>query len=198
MSDRWGVAAAFVALCAGVGLAVWAEARASEPKAACCGTQVTIKFARPNHIQFGVSCVYRASGALPDPRCTPGALNPAVTQKTIGQTICKAGWTTTIRLPLYEGLRLKKQALALYGQTDYHSVEADHLVSLELGGAPTSLKNVWPEPHHVLVPTTAGGADEGSIVKDGVENHLNALVCKGRLSLARARRIIRTDWRTAP
>ena len=35
----------------------------------------------------------------PDPRCTPGALNPAVTQANIRQTICQDGWTDTIRPP---------------------------------------------------------------------------------------------------
>jgi hypothetical protein len=38
-------------------------------------------------------------GALPDPTKTPGALNPAVTQATIGSIICVRGWTRTIRPP---------------------------------------------------------------------------------------------------
>ena len=33
---------------------------------------------------------------LPDPRLTPGALNPGVTQESIGDTICVAGWTRTV------------------------------------------------------------------------------------------------------
>jgi hypothetical protein len=36
---------------------------------------------------------------LPDPACTPGALNPDVTQASIGSTICVSGWTATIRPP---------------------------------------------------------------------------------------------------
>src|SRR5437870_4650432 len=43
----------------------------------------------------------RAIGAglyeRPDPRCTPGAVNPAVTQASIGSTICRGGWTSTVR-----------------------------------------------------------------------------------------------------
>src|SRR5947209_6316443 len=35
----------------------------------------------------------------PDPRCTPGALNPRVTQATIRRTICMRGWTSTVRPP---------------------------------------------------------------------------------------------------
>ena len=45
------------------------------------------------------TCHALGSGAYsrPDPRCTPGALNPAVTQGDISTTICKSGWTQTVR-----------------------------------------------------------------------------------------------------
>src|SRR5579871_5396607 len=49
------------------------------------------------------TCTYRHAangGWLPDPSCTPGALNPDVTQATIASTICKTGWTATVRPPL--------------------------------------------------------------------------------------------------
>ena len=41
------------------------------------------------------SCHAKGSGPYsePDPKCTPGALNPAVTQATIDRTICMGGWT---------------------------------------------------------------------------------------------------------
>jgi hypothetical protein len=35
----------------------------------------------------------------PDKFMTPGATNPKVTQANIKRTICKAGWTKTIRPP---------------------------------------------------------------------------------------------------
>src|SRR5690242_12252575 len=41
----------------------------------------------------------RANLPLPDPTCTPGATYSAVTQSTIGSTICVSGWTSTIRPP---------------------------------------------------------------------------------------------------
>ena len=45
------------------------------------------------------SCHAIGSGlySRPDPRCTPGTLNPQVTQATIGRTICRSGWTSTVR-----------------------------------------------------------------------------------------------------
>ncbi len=66
----------------------------------------------------------------------------------------------------------------------------DHLVSLELGGSPTSARNLWPEPHHV----TVGGRDVGSYAKDGFETHLKSLVCAGTMTLARARYEIAVNW----
>ena len=40
-----------------------------------------------------------AHGIVADPRRTPGVLNPDVTQANIRSTICKHGWTSTIRPP---------------------------------------------------------------------------------------------------
>ena len=39
-------------------------------------------------------CSYRDRGQLPDPRCTPGSIDPHVTQADIRSTICKKGWTS--------------------------------------------------------------------------------------------------------
>jgi hypothetical protein len=67
----------------------------------------------------------------PDPHCTPGATNPAVTPNTIGQTICKSGWTKTIRPPASYANRLKQQQITAYGYTDANpkSYEEDHFLS---------------------------------------------------------------------
>lgn len=117
---------------------------------------------------------------------TPGVVNPAVTQATIAVTICVPGWTATIRPPSSFTTALKKQQLAashLKGTTkDY---EEDHFISLELGGHPTSAKNLWPEPYR---PTP------GARQKDRVENFLHDAVCHGDLTLTRAQDLIKNDW----
>lgn len=41
----------------------------------------------------------RAYLPLPDPRCQPGTRNPAVTQATIGTTICRPGFIAKVRPP---------------------------------------------------------------------------------------------------
>jgi hypothetical protein len=126
-------------------------------------------------------------GPLPDASCTPGATNPQVTQANIKSTICKSGWTATIRPPVSVTDKLKRQGIGAYGYTDKSmgSYEEDHLISLELGGAPDDPKNLWPEP----------GASPNP--KDKVENDLNSAVCGGRVKLADAQHAIATDWTTA-
>ena len=124
-----------------------------------------------------------ARGPLPDAACTPGSLNPAVTQATIHQTICVSGYTASIRPPVSESNRLKRLAAVAYGVTDSLSnYEGDHLIALELGGAPDDIANFWDEPHAT------------SFAKDQLENHLRSDVCAGRAPLAQAQHAIAADW----
>ena len=131
------------------------------------------------------SCHARGSGAFsePDSNCTPGALNPAVTQRTIHQTICVSGWTDTVRPPESITEQEKTASMAAYGDDGAMSAyEYDHLVPLELGGATNDARNLWPEPGGVPNP------------KDSVENSLRSRVCGGEMSLAQAQHIIAADW----
>ena len=130
---------------------------------------------------------------LPDPNCTPGVLNPDVTQDTIDSTICVSGWTATVRPPSSYTTALKKQQIVEYGYSDTNlsDYEEDHFIPLELGGAPRDPQNLWPEPHYV---TNGSGT---SYTKDGVENKLKTAVCNGTVQLADAQNAIATDWTTA-
>lgn len=125
-------------------------------------------------------------GDLPDPVCTPGATNPEVTQSNISRTICVSGYTAKIRPPVSYTNKLKRQQMQAYGFTDnIRQHEEDHLISLELGGAPKDAKNLWPEP------------DASPNPKDKIENMLHAAVCAGRISLQAAQVRIATNWTTA-
>jgi hypothetical protein len=131
------------------------------------------------------SCRARGTGlfSLPDPRCTPGSLNPAVTQATVSSTICRSGYTRTIRPPESVTGAEKRASLAAYGDSGpLRAFEYDHLVSLELGGAANDPRNLWPEPGATPNP------------KDGLENRLHAMVCSGRITLAAAQRQIAGNW----
>src|SRR5258707_14565043 len=112
-------------------------------------------------------CHARDSGKLPDPACTPGSLDPGVTQATIHLTICVRGWTATIRPPSSETTPLKHDiAYPAYSIPPGTVSELDHLVPLDLGGS-NDVTNLWPE---------AGPVPNA---KDPVENDLRADVCAG-------------------
>lgn len=116
--------------------------------------------------------VVRASWAL-----TPGVLNPAVTPATLRATICRHGWTKTIRPPVGYTNDLKLRQLLRYGLHGPPSAfQEDHLISLELGGHPSDPRNLWPEPY-----------PRASAV-DRIENDLRRQVCSGSLTLAEAQR----------
>ena len=140
------------------------------------------------------SCRARGSGLYerPDPRCTPGALNAAVTQASIGTTICRAGWTAAVRPPESITYQEKRASMAAYGVRRASSrYEYDHFVPLELGGAVNDSRNLWPEPDY------AGREGFYANPKDRLENALHRMVCDGSLSLARAQSLIAGDWVSA-
>jgi hypothetical protein len=131
----------------------------------------------------------RAQSSLPEASRTPGAINPVVTQKTIGETICVRGLTHMVRPPVGYTEELKRQQIAAFGYHDRRlsHYEEDHLIPLGLGGAPSDPRNLWPEPR---TPPDGWGADR----KDELELALNQLVCSGRLALPEAQRAIATNW----
>ncbi|MDH6128087.1 hypothetical protein [Kitasatospora sp. GP82] len=130
---------------------------------------------------------------LPDSACTPGATNPDVTQDTIGSTICVSGWTGTVRPPTSYTNALKVRQIAAYGYSDTYTgdYEEDHLIPLELGGAPKDPNNLWPEPRYDT------GVGVTAYSKDSVENKLKTAVCNGSVPLVDAQNAIATDWTTA-
>lgn len=124
---------------------------------------------------------------LPDHGCTPGATDPRVTQDNLFETICKKGYTATVRPPVSYTNKLKIDQIESYGYTDTNlqDYEEDHLISLELGGAPSDSANLWPE---------YGGSPNA---KDKIENLCNQKVCDGLITLHDAQVQIASDWRTA-
>jgi hypothetical protein len=140
-----------------------------------------------------VGLVVLAGGVvLPDRRLTPGAIYPRVSQSDIHSTICVSGYTATERPASSYTTSLKVRQLAagyaFHGDQRTADYEEDHLISLELGGSPTSPKNLWPEPY---------AAHEGARVKDRIENKLHELVCDGALALRAAQHAIATNWWSA-
>ena len=131
----------------------------------------------------------------PDSAQTPGTPNPDITQGNIAVNICNSGWSTSsIRPSTSVTSRIKTQTMKAYGfadsPTDY---ELDHLISLQNGGCPDCVKNLWPEAYgDVDHPMTqvqraswnrdnpgSTGVLPGALEKDTVENHVHDEICFG-------------------
>ena len=111
-----------------------------------------------------------AGQSMPDNHCSPGSTNAAVTQDTIHETICKAGWTATVRPPVAVTDAIKAQSARAYGIAAGTVGELDHKVALELGGDPgnaADVANLWFEPGPIPNP------------KDTVARVLNHATCAG-------------------
>lgn len=118
-----------------------------------------------------------------DRRCTPGALNPNVTQATIGTTICIKGWTATVRPPAAYTNALKLKQMVQYGEVGALSLyKEDHIVPLEAGGNPTDPRNLFPQPN---VPAHLKDLDENAAQRD---------ICTGRITLKQGQDQILAKW----
>jgi hypothetical protein len=196
---RWLVSALTVTLVGACG--VPSAPTAAAPSSAALATPVPVAMSASPAGTAGATTssaapATRAVGRLPgepDPALTPGAINPAVTQATIGSTICRSGWTATVRPPSSYTNALKVQQIAQYGYADASTAayEEDHLIPLELGGAPRDPRNLWPEPY---TASLTGGRSVGARVKDAYETALKHEVCVGTISLASARVRIGIHW----
>jgi hypothetical protein len=126
---------------------------------------------------LGAAIVSAGVTALILPTHTLGARYYKVKQATISSTVCVKGWTKSIRPPASYTTALKKQQLVEWGYADQNPshYEEDHLISLELGGAPYSKKNLWPEPWSQARKS------------DPRENAWHKALCTGNLTLKQAR-----------
>jgi hypothetical protein len=129
----------------------------------------------------------------PDSSQTPGAPNPDISQENIADNICKNGWlTSSVRPPTSVTNRIKTQTIKAYGFTDSRNdYELDHLISLQNGGCPDCVENLWPEAYgdvnHYMTQIQRAdwnrnnpGSTEvlpGSLEKDEVENHVHDEIC---------------------
>jgi len=135
----------------------------------------------------------RSTIGLPNSALTPGAINPNATPDGLATTVCKRGWATSVRPPSAYTGALKLVQIVEYGYADRNPshYQEDHLVPLELGGAPRDKRNLWPEPNAAVLPD---GTAIGSKQKDALEDALHAKVCDGELALDDAQRMMAGDW----
>ncbi len=126
---------------------------------------------------------------------TPGKEDPSVSQDNIAENICKKGWSTaSVRPPVSVTNKIKQQTMQAYGFTDApNHYELDHLISLQNGGCPDCVENLWPEAYgdkdHPMTQNERAkwnrenpGSTEvlsGALEKDLVENHIHDEICFG-------------------
>lgn len=140
------------------------------------------------------SCSLRMSHGypLPDPACTPGAINPTVTIDVLRdpayRTSCTrdSGTTARQKAGTYDWYNIEHPT---NNTGPNQTCELDHLVSLELGGADT-LDNIWPQ----CGPPGVALRQRYFKQKDLVENYLAAQVKAGTIDLGDAQRGIASDW----
>ena len=129
---------------------------------------------------------------IPDPSCTPGAVNPTLTLEVMKEPNFRTGCVRDQdtqpqdKAKTYHWYGLAKPA---NNPGENQICELDHLISLELGGA-DSLDNIWPQcgPSHVALEQRFFKR------KDTVENFLAKQVRDGKISLPDAQKGIATDW----
>ena len=154
---------------------------------------VATKRPQPVPVASGVEVGIRT--ALEDPKDGPCvqskdrciALNPDVTQASIGQTICVAGYTKSVRPASSYTNGVKSRLMGDAGldpalKGDY---ELDHIVPLALGGHPRKLSNLMLQPWD---------GPQGAHMKDILEARLLHLVCSGDVTLTDAQICIAADW----
>jgi hypothetical protein len=140
------------------------------------------------------SCQTRISNGypIPDPRCTPGAINPSVSAEMLQMK----GWSTSCVRNCWTSEVEKHITYRWYGvhmpsidSQDSQVCELDHLIPLELGGS-DALANIWPQ----CGPDSVTLNRRYFKTKDRVERYLTAEVRSGRTRLEVAQREIAEDW----
>ena len=154
----------------------------------------------------GQHCHLRGTApeVLPDPACTPGGYDPAITAATIATTLCVPkpggrGSTAYVQSPAWVAARPPSsqttkaeltQIDPAYGLPLNYPGEVDHLVNRGLGGS-NDLSNLWLEPGKIPNP------------KDAVEDKLHDWMCAATTAAERfgrlraAQQAIAADWLTA-
>src|SRR5258707_15688107 len=90
-----------LAIKSAVALAMIASLGMSRAPQSTAGTALK-RIHDPGRVTYSIhirSCRAQDHGKLPDRSCTPGSIDPAVTQRNIHSTICRAGWTAKVRPP---------------------------------------------------------------------------------------------------
>lgn len=160
------------------------------PGGVVCETQYFADWQEPS--AHSCSIMTRHGYPVPDPRCTPGGVNPSVSLDVLDDS----SWRTRIVRNCASSEAQKHITYRWYAiekprvNSNQNQVcELDHLVPLELGGA-DGLGNIWPQ----CGPDSAALNERYFKKKDHVENYLAEQVKAGVMPLEAAQKGIASDW----
>ena len=129
---------------------------------------------------------------IPDPSCSPGAINPTLTLKVLKTK----GFTTKCVRDQASSKKQKEQTYVWYeikkpknNSGKRQTCELDHIISLQLGGADT-LENLWPQCGRANVALPKRSFKR----KDDVENYLARQIKDGKIGVKEAQQGIAEDW----
>ncbi len=140
------------------------------------------------------ACTPKAAGEyfVPDPHCTPVAINPTLTDIVLKNPAFRTGCvrndatTEQQKAKTYIWYHISHPA---NNQGNTQVCELDHLIPLYLGGADT-LDNIWPQ----CGPAGVHLDDRYFKQKDKVEFYLGQQVREGKMKLEDAQQGIARDW----
>lgn len=128
---------------------------------------------------------FSAVGRRP-PSNVQGATDPRATQANIDTTVCRPGYSRSVR-PSYAVTSPLKRRMMMAQHPSERSAdyELDHLIPISLGGAPLDARDLWLQPRR-------GQANAQD--KNALAFVLWRLVCEHKMPLATAQEAMRRDW----
>jgi hypothetical protein len=177
----------------GVAIAALASAAVAQPTSVDPRASVPFAHVAAQHEPGSCHIQFAANGMqLPDPSCTPGAINPTVTADVLRDPSFRTGdvrdqlTTATEKQIVYVWYGIAKPE---HNTGQDQICEIDHLVSIGLGGS-DALENLWPQCGPADVPV---GQREFKIKDAHAELSLMRQI-KAGANLADIQRQIADDW----
>ena len=119
--------------------------------------------------------------ALPNGTLTPGAAIRGVS----AAQVCSRGYARRARHRYDREWRRLAAAVRCEYNVRGPGYRIDHLVPIEVGGAPFDIRNLWPQPV------------AESRIKDEIENSAHERICAGTVRIEDAQRAFERNWTTA-
>jgi hypothetical protein len=127
---------------------------------------------------------YRDGAIGADPSCTPGELDPAVTENS-AQTVCTGAWVTAASRRQPPPSTLDKLLIEYQLPGNPVTYALARVVPVEDGGSPTSMENLYP------LPLNGFGGEQ---TRTAVAAQLHDEICSHKITVTQAAKTLEGDW----